>query len=383
MLRFGVGRCSLGARLLFSRLDVPKRLLHAATLERYAGKPITRKTLNELAFPDLSETSLLASANYVRDELPIRLAHRIVEMKTLPYFVLTTPSLHHVYQVYIDAFSSCSKFPSIASMEEELLFHNLLRRVVSESAEVVDLVATGLLEARILSKRLGIQNDGSLHQQMQAWVEILLTSRIGRRVLAEQHIALLEAVRQGKNSGQGDAHVMPGQKNGVVDMRCNVIECLGQAIRAAKRVSIHHYGLAPEVQISGCEIAYLPFVRAHLEYILFELLKNAMRATVEHAGGKRGGAVEWIAELPAVHVFMAEGPCELTIRISDAGGGLKRSQRARVFEYGYTTVGKNVAEDSVDDISGEWFLGSTLSDQGNSTRESPMAGLGFGLPMSR
>lgn len=382
MLRFGIGECSASTRQLARILRVRGRQLHAAALERYARKPVTRKTLNALAFADLSETSLFSSANYVRDELPIRLAHRIVEMKTLPYFVLTTPSLHHVYQLYIDAFSSCSQFPPITSMEQEVLFHDLLKRVVSDSAEVVDLVATGLLESLRLSQRLGTHDVEGLHRRLQAWVDILMTSRIGRRVLAEQHIALHEAICQGMNSGRSDSRIEPGRKDGVVDVRCDVVECLNQAIRAAELVSMRQYGVTPEVLISGCGTVHLPFVRAHLEYILFELLKNAMRATVEHAGGNRGRDVELKGELPALHVFMAEGPSELTVRISDAGGGLKRSEREKVFEYGYTTVGED-ADQHVEAVSAQSFLGSALSDRGISVRESPMAGLGFGLPMSR
>lgn len=101
MLLFGVGGCSVSARPLLSGPEIPKRLLHAVTLERCVGKPIARKTVNALAFPDdLSETSLFASVKYARDEIPIRLAHHIVEMKKLPYFVLTTPSLQCLSDVH-------------------------------------------------------------------------------------------------------------------------------------------------------------------------------------------------------------------------------------------------------------------------------------------
>ena len=384
MLGRSTRRCVATARHIHREQIVPNRWLHAATLERFARKPISRKTLNALAFPDLCEkNSLFASANYVKNELPTRLSHRIVDMKELPYFVLTTPSIHHVYQIYIDAFSSCSQFPPITSLRQEALFCELLKNIVSDSAEVVQLVAEGLFQSRMISQRLGLHKNQHVHVQLQEWVEKLMSSRIGRRVLAEQHIALHEAVLHGNDSDLPRASGDLRGKNGVVDMQCDVLQCLSHAILASKRVSTYHYGVSPEVLISGCDVIHLPFVRTHLEYILFELLKNAMRATVEHAGGKRGSVVAPIEEVPAVHVLVASGPSELTIRISDAGGGLKRGDRDKIFQYGYTTVGDHAAIEVDESVAEESFLGNALSDRVASIQESPIAGLGFGLPMSR
>jgi [3-methyl-2-oxobutanoate dehydrogenase (acetyl-transferring)] kinase len=41
------------------------------------------------------------------------------------------------------------------------------------------------------------------------------------------------------------------------------------------------YGLAPEVVVSGDRFARLPYLTAHLDYMIYELLKNSMRAVVE------------------------------------------------------------------------------------------------------
>jgi hypothetical protein len=38
------------------------------------------------------------------------------------------------------------------------------------------------------------------------------------------------------------------------------------------------YGLAPEVVVSGDRFARLPYLTAHLDYMIYELLKNSMRA---------------------------------------------------------------------------------------------------------
>ena len=41
----------------------------------------------------------LQSANYVRTELPIRIAHRLRDMQALPYVVVTQEGIAKVYEV--------------------------------------------------------------------------------------------------------------------------------------------------------------------------------------------------------------------------------------------------------------------------------------------
>jgi len=45
------------------------------------------------------------------------------------------------------------------------------------------------------------------------------------------------------------------------------------------------YGLAPEVVVSGDMSARLPYLTSHLDYMVYELLKNAMRAGEARQGG--------------------------------------------------------------------------------------------------
>ena len=42
---------------------------------------------------------VLQSANYVRTELPIRIAHRLRDMQALPYVVVTQEGVAKVYEV--------------------------------------------------------------------------------------------------------------------------------------------------------------------------------------------------------------------------------------------------------------------------------------------
>lgn len=102
------------------------------------------------------------------------------------------------------------------------------------------------------------------------------------------------------------------------------------------QVCTETFGAAPEVAISGsgAQLITMPYIPTHLDYMLFELLKNAMRAVVESHRGR---------SLPAVHVAICKAASSVTLRISDQGGGIAANQLDRVFQYGFTTVG---AEDS-------------------------------------
>ena len=47
------------------------------------------------------------SANYVRTELPVRIAHRLRDMQTLPYVVVNQEGVASVYEAYWSAFDKC------------------------------------------------------------------------------------------------------------------------------------------------------------------------------------------------------------------------------------------------------------------------------------
>ena len=68
------------------------------------------------------------------------------------------------------------------------------------------------------------------------------------------------------------------------------------------------YGLAPVIKVSGHVTAKFPYIEMPLDYILPELLKNAVRATVEsHHGVKE-------EKLPVVNVAIANNPTDFIIK---------------------------------------------------------------------
>ena len=83
----------------------------------------------------------------------------------------------------------------------------------------------------------------------------------------------------------------------------------------ASRQCIDFYGGAPQVQWLGATDLKFPYVPSHLYYIFFELFKNSMRAVVETHG---------IENPPPIQFVLAEGGEDISVKISDRGGGISR-----------------------------------------------------------
>jgi len=70
--------------------------------------------------------------------------------------------------------------------------------------------------------------------------------------------------------------------------------------------------------------------------MLFELVKNSLRAVQERYMNSD-------KDVPPVRITVADGEVDVTIKVSDEGGGIPRSGLPRIFTYLYNTA-KNPPE---------------------------------------
>ncbi|CDR99804.1 hypothetical protein [Sporisorium scitamineum] len=321
----GAGPARLG---MDSEADLGRHFYLNKVLEQWAAKPATRMTLRQLIFFGRTlgrdREKILKSANYVRQELPVRISHRIRDLQALPFVVMTNQHLEDVYQKYWSAFETFRRFPHIKSIDDNEKFCNLLRGLLDDHLTIIPSLTIGIVES----------SHHLQPQQLDKFMERMLRSRISRRVLAEQHIALSEALddpfhffnepvrrQEGEDEyGLGHNEDAVGDHVGIIYTRLSVASVVNKGIKLLTQMFANVQGGAPEriprVEVDGDLKARFAYIPEHLEYIVFELLKNAMRATIrKHAGEESPGVVR---------VTIVEGPPEedLIIRISDSGGGL-------------------------------------------------------------
>lgn len=227
-----------------------------------------------------------------------------------------------------------------------------------------------------------------------------LRTRIGTRLIAEQHIALHLSSQPHNNSTNRKPQSASSSHIGVIDTALRPAEIIRHCESFVSEICELKYGVRPSVVINGEPDTTLAHVPTHLEYILTELLKNAFRATVENGmerepieitiatspdtQGSSGIANSDVLPRPQVvegsgFASASNSPIPgVTIRIRDRGGGISPENLPNIWAYSFTTF----AEDDILDVqNGKMDALNTISSAGGDS--SSLAGLGYGLPLGR
>lgn len=335
--------------------------------------------------PPLSNPALYDSANFALSILPTRLAHRIQCLRNLPFIVVTNPNISRIHDNYMHSLSTILPFAekSIDTIEDESQFTEALAGVVNTHSNTIPVLAQGLLEARKYISPGAVTTFLDEH----------LRARIGTRMIAEQHIALhYSSQRYEKGNGSSDY----ASYIGVIDTAMQPAKVIRNCEAFVAEICELRYGVRPTVVIDGVPDASIAQVPVHLEYIITELLKNAFRATIEKGNESQPVQITIAPglELPTPKTEfssldqgsqsqdssniqpLGDPTPGVTIRIRDQGGGIDPEHLKNIWNYSFTTF------DDAASSSGSGIDGLNVIS-GSSANGSSLAGLGYGLPLSR
>uniref|UniRef100_A0A672YVQ3 Protein-serine/threonine kinase n=1 Tax=Sphaeramia orbicularis TaxID=375764 RepID=A0A672YVQ3_9TELE len=319
--------------------NVPKHIDH---FSKFSPSPLSMKQ-----FLDFGSTNACERTSFVflRQELPVRLSNIMKEINLLPDRLLATPSVQMVQNWYIQSLMEILDFldksPDDLSTLE--MFVEVLETIRNRHNEVVPTMAQGVIEYK---DTFG-QQDAVTDHNIQYFLDRFYTSRISIRMLINQHNLLIFMSGLSSSSWAKSTLVFP-------------FLSLPDAYESAKLLCEQYYLGAPELELrqinvnnirEPIQISYIP---SHLYHMLFELFKNAMRATIENHEASR--------TLPPITVLVALGGEDLSIKMNDRGGGVPFRKTERLFSYMYSTAPR-----------------PSIADK----HRAPLAGFGYGLPISR
>ncbi|XP_069493393.1 pyruvate dehydrogenase kinase, isozyme 3 isoform X2 [Ambystoma mexicanum] len=270
------------------------------------------------------------------------------EVNLLPDNLLQRPSVKLVQSWYMQSFLELLEYENKTPEDPNVLddFLGVLIKSRNRHNDVVPTMAQGVIEYK---EKYGF--DPFVSSNIQYFLDRFYTNRISFRMLINQHTLLFG----------GDTNPAHPNQFGSIDPTCNVAEVVKDAYETAKMLCEQYYLVAPELEIEEfnakvpdrpIQVVYVP---SHLFHMLFELFKNSMRATVELHEGRKG-------DYPSIKTLVTLGNEDLSIKISDRGGGVPLRKIDRLFNYMYSTAPSPSLEPS---------------------RAAPLAGFGYGLPISR
>jgi len=245
-----------------------------------AEKPQTGISLRDLiAFgKDPSPAKMTYASQWIYRELRVRLARQVCLMDQFPYGLNLMPSVRTVRDWYFESYKDLLSIKEPNNTEQEQIFTQVISGIYQRHAPTPESVAKGVWELKqelrktvYKSNNFDLANYVDVHQNLDSFYQY----RIGMRMLIGQHLELHE-----QQSAPVENYV------GLVSRRTSPSQVAMSAIEDATYLCQRHHVDAPEVSLHGAKDITFPYVGSHLYYMLFELIKNSLRAVVEfHKGG--------------------------------------------------------------------------------------------------
>lgn len=276
----------------------------------------------------LSCTDSVQLLEFLKEEYPIRCAERIELIESLPSW----SKIEELREVHSRHWKSFSAIRNVSDAMDS--FTTVAKDILSNNKDVVGLMAEG------------IQNLSQLHPELcdttfvDNFLDQFLLNRIGSNVLLNQYLASIDKSRRNP---------------GTVDPECDVTELCKETAEEVRRICRYYQMPVPNIGVETHDVTTdehadlkFAFIPGIISYIVQEILKNSVRATLELYSSD--------LDRHPIHIIICGDQKRVLIHISDRAGGIPFDATQRIWSYLYTTAKE-----------GQSFL----------------AGYGIGLPVSR
>lgn len=310
---------NLGPFPSYSNILNPQHFYQNEILMEYLKKDPHPVSLRQLAGygKTLTKQKIINSANFVRLELPIRLAMRIRDLQTLPFGVVNNFHLAQIYESYYHLFNAIRKIPTITTLDQNDKFCQKLSTMLDDHVFNLSHLMMGALEVSILTN--------FNQQELDQFMSSMLRSRISRRVIVEEHLSLTENYRVKPYDSK------PADYIGEIFHQCNASQhfnIVADVVKDSMKDMFPHRENMPDLEIDGDVNTSFPFMVPHLHYMLTEILRNSYEATIKTHGGKTS------QKFPPIKVTIINADKLVIFRISDQGGGLSHDKLQEIWSFG-------------------------------------------------
>lgn len=314
----------------------------------------------------------LINAQFLYQELPVRIAQRAVDLLTLPHGLSEAKPIRDVAAIYLDYLARLRTIPLPTNQTEEERFTDILLTFILDRSTIPKKISEGV-------QIWAMENENN--REMEKALYRFFTARVGLRFLVEHFI--LSSPRASCQSIRTVISMFPDEDyKGCIDNKCDVLHEITRVAKLVEQQTMDYYGTSPPIHIVDClagsrhaesDFTHIPH---HLHYMFAELLQNSCRATVsswhhqqqqqQQQPQQSGGSLSTITKdttkplvPPPIRVIVSKGEEDVTVKIADTAGGIPRSQMDTIFRFAES---------------------SAKTDNKFATEVTPR---GFGLPLAR
>jgi len=292
---------------------------------KYASYPQTRLTLRKLfnEQKNINEKTLIDNANFLKDELAIRISKRVKQLDNFPSSISLLKNTSSIRNLYIRSSGKLIGLDKIENENDLLNFKDIIKNIKENHSNVADRLSTDLIYIR---DDLKINEKNTINNFLNSFYN----SRIGIRILIGQFVSICE---------HADGLFKPCYpykilKNAIDDINIITSDFYDENINInihgsdGKQISIKSVSEIP-LDISNTIYDYnFLYIPSFVYYIFFELLKNSVEAT-------------YINNQNDVNIYLSEGTDDIIVKISDSGGGMKKESIPELFSYCYSHRNKD------------------------------------------
>lgn len=368
--------CSLSALLEQAGLD--RSFLFEKALQRPTPLKLSDMYKHGTSTDPLQR---LRNAQFLYQELPVRIAQRAVDLLDLPHGLSNVEPIQQVALIYLKFLKQFQDIPMPKDAPSEAAFTDMLQSFVLDRTSIPVRIAHGV-HAWWLSSS-SYENDAQNQEhaldrlnEMEEALNRFFTARVGLRFLTEHYV--LSSNRESAKALRNVTSLFPVSEDsmrGCIQENCNVAHEVRRVADLVIQQTKAHYQMAPVIEIVDCtnqpqkhegdtSTQNFTYVPHHLHYMVAELLKNSCRATIRrYQEVKSRGDPQ--ATLSKIRVIIVKGEEDVTIKVADKGGGIPRSLMNKIWKFAHSTASEDeLRTDFGTDISGARIRG-------------------FGLPLAR
>ena len=297
---------------------------------------------------------------------------QLTALQQLPYIAALNPKVERTHALYLKTLQALlnNNFPYDLYDREKM--RALLAAFLDDHQDTLQTLSDGMTDIMEHFPR----------QRAFAFLNDHLRNRITMKLLATHYLALLD------QSGS----LSSADRIGIIQRDVKLSAFVSRIFEFVNDLCLLKYDHQPIklVYAAGQDVRFtcIPVI---VEYVMTEILKNSMRATIETHSDDASTTTTTPREIE-VSIFEA-APHSVVMRVRDYGGGIPAHIESKIFDYSYTsTTDATVGDTSPETTHGPTCTARDIDDIHSSAAADQMlpgetvhniAGMGFGLPLCK